>query len=225
MCRIDAPGILIPQTAGKRDMSDHNLEKAYSIKGAADAKALYDDWAKTYDSSFGERHGYVAPRAVANVFLSLQAGDLPVLDIGAGTGLVAENLPDLPVDGIDISGEMLRQAEAKGLYRNRICADLTQTLPIADATYGGFVSCGTFTHGHVGPEVLPELLRIARPGALFACGVIPPVYDGAGFGSRLALLVAHRIITPVDFHDFAIYENAAHDHAQDRGLVMVFRKC
>lgn len=205
-------------------MPDHTLDRAYSLRGAADARALYDDWASTYDSSFGQGHGYVAPREVARVFLSLQAGDDPVLDIGAGTGLVAENLPGLIVDGIDISLEMLRQAEAKGLYRNRICADLTRDLPIADATYGGFVSCGTFTHGHVGPEVFPELLRIARPGALFACGVIPPVYDGAGFGSRLALLVAHGIITPVDFHDFPIYENADHAHARDRGLVMVFRK-
>ena len=82
---------------------------------------------------------------------------------------------------------------------------------------------GVFTHGHVGPEVFPELLRVARPGALFVCGVIPPVFDGAGFGSRLALFTAHGMITPVSFHDIPIYENADHDHAQDRGLVMVFR--
>jgi len=142
----------------------------------------------------------------------------------AATELRAEHMGDLPVDGIDISEGMLKQAEAKGLYRNRILADLTKTLPIEDAIYGGFVSCGTFTHGHVGPEVFPELMRIAKPGALFVCGVIPPVYDGAGFGSRLALMVAHGLITPVQFHDIPIYEKADHAHAQDRGLVMAFRK-
>ena len=205
-------------------MSDHNLERAYSIKGASDARALYDDWAKSYDRSFGESHGYIAPREVARVFLSEADTNDPVLDIGAGTGLLAEHLTGLEVDGIDISQAMLDQAAAKGLYRNRICADLTRTLPMADASYGGFVSSGTFTHGHVGPEVFPELMRVARPGALFACGVIPPVFDGAGFGSRLALMVAHRLISPVTFHDIPIYENADHDHAQDRGLVMVFRK-
>jgi hypothetical protein len=31
------------------------------------------------------------------------------------------------------------------------------------------------------------------------------------------------MITPVSFHDIPIYANADHDHAQDRGLVMVFR--
>lgn len=205
-------------------MPDHNLERAYSIKGASDARALYDDWARSYDTSFGESHGYIAPREVARVFLSEADDNGPVLDIGAGTGLLAEHLPGLEVDGIDISQAMLDQAAAKGLYRNRICADLTRTLPMADASYGGFVSSGTFTHGHVGPEVFPELMRVARPGALFACGVIPPVFDGAGFGSRLALMVAHGLISPVMFHDIPIYENADHDHARDRGLVMVFRR-
>lgn len=205
-------------------MSDYDLDHAYTIKGASDAKALYDNWAKTYDSSFGEAHGYVAPREIASIFASLSDDNMPVLDIGAGTGLVAENLPGIPIDGIDISEQMLAQAEAKGLYRNRILADLTKTLPMEDASYGGFVSCGTFTHGHVGPEVFPELMRVARPGALFVCGVIPTVYDGAGFGSRLALMVAHKMITPVAFRDIPIYENADHAHAQDCGLVMVFRK-
>ena len=205
-------------------MSDHNLERAYSIDGASDAKALYDDWASSYDSSFSDRHGYIAPREIARVFRSLDQNNSPILDIGAGTGLLAEHLPGTDIDGIDISQAMLDQSAAKGLYRNRICADLTANLPMGDATYGGFVSSGTFTHGHVGPEVFPELLRIARPGALFVCGVIPPVYDGSGFGSRLAMMVAHKIISQVDFHDIPIYENADHDHAQDRGLVMVFRK-
>lgn len=204
-------------------MSEHNLERAYSIDGASDAKALYDDWASSYDSSFGERHGYIAPREIARIFKDLYDGTDPVLDIGAGTGLLAEHLTDRVVDGIDISQAMLDQSAAKGLYRNRICADLTQTLPMKDATCGGFVSSGTFTHGHVGPEVFPELIRVAQKGALFVCGVIPPVFDGSNFGSKLALLVAHKLISPVDFHDISIYENVAHDHALDRGLVMVFR--
>ncbi len=205
-------------------MSDHNLQRAYSIKGASDAKALYDDWAKSYDRSFSESHGYVAPREVARIFKSQEGDTTPVLDIGAGTGLLAEHLQGITVDGIDISLAMLDEAAAKGLYRTRYCADLTKSLPMDDAMYGGFVSSGTFTHGHVGAEVFPELMRVARPGAVFACGVIPPVFDGAGFGSRLALMVAHSLISPVSFYDIPIYENADHDHAQDRGLVMVFRK-
>ena len=75
-----------------------------------------------------------------------------------------------------------------------------------------------------GPECFPELLRITRSGAVFACGTIGPVLDGAGFGSSLARLVAKGKITPLAWHDIPIYEGAEHPHKDDRGLVMVFRK-
>jgi len=206
-------------------MREYNVDRAYEIEGAKDAEELYAGWAETYDESFGAAWGYAAPRLIAETFLAEGgAAAEPVLDIGAGTGLLAEALPGLTVDGIDISPEMLAQAEAKGLYRNRIVADLLQPLEIADATYGGFTSSGTFTHGHVGPACLPELLRIAKPGALFTCGVIAPVYDGMGFGSRLAQLVAKGEITPLKFREIDIYRGVEHDHIEDKGLVMIFRK-
>lgn len=205
--------------------ADYDLDNAYAIEGQADARRLYDDWAGTYDESFARAWGYVAPRRIAEIFLAEGgAGAQPVLDIGAGTGLVAEALPGLEIDGIDISPEMLARAGGKGLYRRRIEADLTATLDMADGSYGGFVSSGTFTHGHVGAECLPELLRVARAGALFCCGTRPAVYDAMGFGSALARAVARGQIAPVTFHEIGIYEGADHDHAADTGLVMVFRK-
>lgn len=208
--------------------SEH-LERAYSLRTPEDSVALYRDWAGTYDETFAREHGYVAPREVALAFLGeagrqkdSQAG--PVLDIGAGTGLVGAELRDLVVDAIDISQEMLDVAGSKGLYRNRICADLTGSLDIPDASYGGFVSSGTFTHGHVGPACLPELMRIARPGALFVLGIRPEAFDEAGFGSAFAALVADGAITPVDFRRLRVYENAEHDHAGDTYLTAVFRR-
>jgi predicted TPR repeat methyltransferase len=205
-------------------MSDPSLDRAYSLKTPEDSKELYRDWATTYDAGFAETHGYVAPRKIAETFLELATDNLPLLDVGAGTGLLAEHLRDIAVDGLDISTEMLAVAEAKGLYRNLIEANLLETLPFPDGHYGGIVSSGTFTHGHVGPDCLPELLRITRSGGLFVCSTGPAVYDGAGFGSALARLVAARAIAPVDFREITIYENAEHDHADDRGLVMIFRK-
>lgn len=204
-------------------MPDYDLDKAYEIDGAEDARALYGRWAETYDDSFGEGWGYIAPREIAQLFRAEMSGDEPVLDIGAGTGLLAEHLPDLTVDAIDITPEMLEKARAKGIYRDLYEGDLLQPLSFADSTYGGVISCGTFTHGHVGPECLPELLRITRPGALFVCGTIAPVLDGARFGSVLAQLVARGRIEPVRFQEIAIYEGQDHPHAKDRGLVMVFR--
>lgn len=204
--------------------SEH-LKRAYSVRTPEDSVALYRDWASSYDEGFAQAHGYVAPREVAAAFRAEGGAEAqPVLDIGAGTGLLGAELRDLTVDAIDISQEMLDVAGAKGLYRHRFCVDLTGKLAIADDSYGGFVSAGTFTHGHVGPVCLPELMRIARPGALFALGIKPEAFDGAGFGSAFAALVADGVIGPVEFRRLAIYEGAAHDHAGDTYLTAIFRR-
>jgi SAM-dependent methyltransferase len=209
---------------GTEDATD-DLEGAYALKTPEDNRDYYRRFAGTYDSGFVADTGYVYPREVALLFLeSAGPRDRPVLDIGAGTGLVAESLGDLPVDGIDISPEMLEAAGAKGLYRNRIVGDLTGPLDLPDASYGGLVSSGTFTHGHVGPVCLPELLRVARPGALFCLGIKLDVYDGAGFGSAFARLVAAGRITPLDFREIRIYARDDHPHAGDLGMVALFRK-
>ena len=207
-------------------MSDvsYDLDKAYEIHGPDDARRMYGDWAPTYDESFGQAWGYIAPREIAAILTDSITPGAEILDIGAGTGLVAEHLGGRTVDALDITPEMLEIARPKGLYRNLILGDLTKVLAIPDASYDAVISCGTFTHGHVGPECFPELLRITRPGAVFACGTIGPVLDGAGFGSALARLVALGKISPVAWRDIPIYEGADHPHKDDRGLVMVFRK-
>jgi SAM-dependent methyltransferase len=206
-------------------MPAYDLDRAYEIDGPDSARSLYGAWAETYDQSFGAGWGYVAPREIARLYRAeMTPADAPILDLGAGTGLVAEHLRGLAVDALDITPEMLAAAERKGLYRRLIEADATRKLPFEDGAYGGVISCGTFTHGHVGPECLPELLRVVRPGGLFCCGAIAAVLDGAGFGSALARLVAADAITPVRFREIPIYEGADHPHAGDRGLVMIFRK-
>ena len=202
----------------------YDLEEAYEINGPEDARRMYGDWAATYDESFGAAWGYIVPREIAAILRAEFAGDGAILDAGAGTGLVGEHLRDLTVDAFDITPELLDQARAKGIYRDCILGDLTKPIALPDGVYGAVISCGTFTHGHVGPECLPELLRITRPGALFVCGTIPAVLDGARFGSELAKLGAQGLIEPVRFRDIPIYEGANHPHRDDRGLVIVFRK-
>lgn len=205
------------------DEVEHGLDGAYSLEKPEDSVAYYKDWATSYDTEFAVTHGYVVPRHVGQAFREL-GGEGPVLDIGAGTGLVAEHMPDVVIDGIDISQEMLDVAGGKGIYRNLICADLTRALDITDGTYQGFVSAGTFTHGHVGPVCLPELMRIARPGALFVATINAQVFDAAGFGSAFAGLVANGSIEPVGFREVNYYDSADHEHANDKGLLASFRR-
>ncbi|MCB2092877.1 MAG: class I SAM-dependent methyltransferase [Rhodobacteraceae bacterium] len=200
------------------------LDAAYSLKTPADSRRLYRDWASTYDDDFAARMDYQMPARIAAVFAA--SGEGPVLDIGAGTGLVAEKLGALgigPVDGIDISAEMLQVAAAKGVYRRTLVADLTRTLPIEDRTYRGFVSSGTFTHGHVGPDALDELLRVAVPGAFFALSVHSAVFETAGFDRKLRNLAP--MVRDLSIEPVAIYgHGAGGDHATDQALIVSFRR-
>ena len=95
-------------------MSDFDLKRAYSIQGPDGARDLYRDWASSYDNDFGAAYGFVMPREVARIFLAESKGDTPILDVGAGTGLVAAHLGGAEIDGLDISPEMLEVARAQG---------------------------------------------------------------------------------------------------------------
>jgi predicted TPR repeat methyltransferase len=205
---------------------DDELDAAYALRSPADSVQYYRDWARRYDRDFAAEMGYRSPEAVARLYAAL-GGSGPVLDVGAGTGLVAEALARLgiaPVDGIDISDDMLKIAEAKGVYRDAIRADLTCPLPMADGAYAGCVSAGTFTEGHVGPAVLEELLRIAAPGAHFVLTVHAAVYEAGGFAGRFAALAVD--IDAFRTEPFQIYgPDATGDHAQDTGWLVSFRKC
>lgn len=205
-------------------MTKPDLDSAYALGGKEETREFYKAWAETYDQTFAQDRGYRSPAEVARRFRAAADGNEPVLDVGAGTGLIGAALDGVEIDALDLSPEMLEVAARKGVYRKLITADLTGPLDIPDASYGGVVSSGTFTHGHVGPVCLPELMRITRPGALFVCTVIPAVYDSAGFGSVLAQMVADGQITPIRFHDFRIYDKADDAHGDEHGLIMEFHR-
>ena len=80
---------------------------------------------------------------------------------------------------------MLEAARTKNVYVALINADLTQPLSIKTASYDVIVSCGTFTHGHVGPEAFDELLRITRTGGIFCVSINAEIYETNGFANKL----------------------------------------
>ena len=208
------------------DPEDPDLEAAYALETPEDSRRLYRAWAGTYDTEFAAKSGYRFARLVAEAYLA-EGGGWPALDAGCGTGLVADELPgEAVVDGLDISAEMLAEAGRKGRCRRLIEADLTRPLPLSDAVYAGLLSAGTFTHGHVGPEALRELLRVLRPGALCVVAANAVYYDARGFADLLDALVAEGRITRPTLREERIYEGAEppEGHETDTGWIIVFRR-
>ncbi|MEM9438740.1 MAG: class I SAM-dependent methyltransferase, partial [Pseudomonadota bacterium] len=196
------------------------LDAAYTLKDADEARAFYGDWAETYDSSFAASRDYILHEEVAAGFVAA-GGTGPVLDVGAGTGLVGEALARRgvsPLEATDLSEEMLAVAERKGCYARVFVADITEAMPIPEGTYGGIVSAGAFTLGHLGPEPIEELIRITRPGGLLALSVNAVHWEAAGFDAAMAALGDR--ITGLKRAPIRIYaQDASHDHADDLSML------
>lgn len=207
------------------DKDEPTVDTAYGLKTPGDSRKLYAGWAQTYDQDFAARMDFLMPRHVARIFHEMNARG-PVLDAGAGTGLVGEALAALggyDMDALDITPEMLEVARSKGVYRDTIEADLLAPLPMRDGAYQSVVSSGTFTHGHVGPEALDELLRVAASGALFVLTIKIEHYQERGFADKFAVLDGQ--ITEFETVALPIYgDRADQAHAADKGFVVTFRK-
>lgn len=207
------------------DPDDPGLDAAYALRTPEDSRRLYARWADSYDTGFAEAMDYLLPGEVARAYASA-GGSGPVLDVGAGTGLLGLHLAKAgigPVDGTDIAPEMLARAAEKRVYRSLFEGDVTARLPVAEGAYAGLVSSGTFTCGHVGPEAIHELLRVAAPGALLVLSVNAAHWGPAGFAATFAAL--GPAIRDLSLPEVPIYGPRADPaHRGDRALLATFRK-
>ncbi|MCP5087522.1 MAG: methyltransferase domain-containing protein [Rhodobacteraceae bacterium] len=203
------------------------LEGAYNLSTPDDNIAYYKDFAAVYDTDFVTALGYVFPKLLAEHYLRFsEESDLPVADIGCGTGLVAEalQLPAKSIDGIDISSDMLEVSAAKNIYRSLYQADLTASVSHLPCDYGSVISAGTFTHGHLGPEPLKRILNLVRPNGLYCIGVNAVHFAQGGFGETLRDMKDQGQITSPIISELEMYQGEGHAHSQDKALVIQYRK-
>lgn len=142
--------------------------EAYEAQNLS-TKPLYDEWSQNYENDLLIDLGYTAhiivADALANILPNRQAS---IIDIGCGTGLVAQELNRhgfTQIDGIDISQHMLVHAKAKGIYRNLLIGDMNGRTSITDNCYDAAICAGSFAPGHLGPESYREIIRLVRPGS------------------------------------------------------------
>ena len=213
--------------------SSINLEDAYALETPDDNRNLYRNWASTYDDDFALRNKYVYPKSISSICAGLvdTTSQLSILDIGCGTGIVGTCLSELLltsiIDGVDISPEMLEvaqskiRADANPVYSQLFEADLTKSISFADAKYDVAISAGTFTHGHLGPDALINVLSVVRPGGRMVVGINKVHFGANGFNASLQQAqVSNRISAPT-FSEVQIYDEGS-PHYGDLALVTTF---
>ena len=204
-----------------------SLDDAYSLKSPAENRALYAKWARTYESEFVINEGYEHPKVISELFDNLTPQVRSVIDIGTGTGLVGHYLhqlrPKILIDGVDISPEMLAEARKKGVYRNLYERDLTEPIKGMDAPYDALICIGIFTHGHLGPEVLANLIPIIRSGGYFVIGINAKFFKSENFEAKFEELHEVALITKPIFQEIKVYkEGSAHENSLN--VVAIFQK-
>ena len=188
-------------------MTSHELEntpeqllaRAYALRGddPNETLKLYADWAETYDHTMLDGLAYRSPLQIAALAASTEKRrDVRVLDVGCGTGLLANSLRAhgfSRVDGLDYSAPMLAVAQREGRIDRAFLRDLNERLGMGAECYDILTSTGTFTRGHVAAKCLPELLALLVPGGHLICTVHRDVWDEGGFGTGLQALADARV--------------------------------
>ena len=201
-----------------------SLQNAYDLKSPDDNVELYSAWAETYDNDFIEDMQYKLHFFVAEEFV-LNGGKGLILDVGAGTGALAQALLQkgkFSIEATDISEEMLKVAESKKIYERSFLSDLTEEIPMENDIYDGVVSSGTFTHGHVGPSAMVELVRVTKPSGLVTISVNEKHWIALNFANEVEKL--NKYVRNYTFKKVSIYgEQSTHDHKDDKAIILTIK--
>ncbi|WP_050524529.1 class I SAM-dependent DNA methyltransferase [Pseudorhodobacter wandonensis] len=177
-----------------------HLGAVYAATAPNEVAAAYDKWAETYEDEM-RKAGYRHPSvALALLTRHLPRGAGPILDAGAGTGMVGEwmGIVGYPVvEALDISSGMLAVAARKGVYSQLHNVALGGALPFADRQYAAILCTGVFTTGHVGAEALAELVRITQTGGIIVATVKGTVWEG-GFAAEIDRLTRAGLLTLIE---------------------------
>ncbi len=167
------------------------IQRVYGSKDYDELMSEYDVWASEYDADL-QSLGFSGPRAGAETLAKYVADkEVKILDAGAGTGMVGEELARLGfkrITALDLSPGMLMTANEKFVYEELVVGELGKPLGFETGQFAGTTRIGTLTFGHAPPESLDELVRVTKPGGTVVFSMRTDYYTEGGFDVKQAAL-------------------------------------
>ncbi|XP_059148629.1 methyltransferase-like protein 27 [Physella acuta] len=144
-----------------------------SISAYSEHGAKYEEYMKTLN--------YQGPKVLAETVVKLLKDnrDAKILDIAAGTGLVAEQLVlrgFRNIDGVDAASGLLQVARNKGIYGKLVCQfvglgeempfenDMTDMEIVLADSYDIVAMCGAMAKNHLPSSGFADIIRVVKPG-------------------------------------------------------------
>ena len=125
-------------------------------------RTYYDEFSAQYEKERGNRyHTFLDSSELAAA--APYCRDSEILEVGCGTGLVLKPLSRIAAKatGLDLSGEMLAHAAARGLTVVQASAT---AIPFADNSFDCVVSFKVLAHIEEIRTAVSECARVLRPG-------------------------------------------------------------
>jgi predicted TPR repeat methyltransferase len=178
---------------------DETLNRFYlsSVQGGAApahppslyVEALFDEYADEFQTHLVEQLNYQAHTTLLAPLRASGQRFERVLDLGCGTGLCGRLIQAQAgaVDGVDLSGAMVAQAQASGAYRRVVHGDLLAFLRESTEPVDLVMAADVFIYVGALDAVFEAVRERLQPGACFAFSV-----ELATDGSELKLLPSLR---------------------------------
>lgn len=133
-------------------------------------KNKYDSWANNYDADVKDDWSFMPEKIALTLSKLLPKKDAEILDAGAGTGLVGEELAKqgfTNLTAVDLSEKMLAIAKEKQVYKNLRQGNLEDAFLSNSVKFDVIIAAGVFAYAHAGVEVLNNLFSFLKEEGIF----------------------------------------------------------
>jgi predicted TPR repeat methyltransferase len=137
---------------------------------------LFDRFAPDFDAQLTGELEYRAPKILASTIkghLTEEKNRLDILDLGCGTGLGGVAFKKLAkrIDGVDLSGEMLKLARKRRIYKHLTKSDIITHLNRVNRKYDLVTGADVFVYFGVLNALFAGVERILKPGGFLVFSV------------------------------------------------------